>query len=142
MPDQFLTALLGGFCIGLASILMMWMLGRIAGISGITWQALQAPRTNNWAIMFVAGLAFGAAGYHLVSSAPIPAFNVPLPLILAGGFLVGFGTKLGSGCTSGHGICGIGRLSMRSIVATVTFMSFGILTVFVTRHMLISGGVS
>ena len=76
----------------------------------------------------------GAFLYHLVSGAKVPDFNVPLPLLLAGGFIVGLGTKMGSGCTSGHGICGIGRFSMRSIIATVTFMTFGFITVFVRLH--------
>lgn len=140
MPDHFVTALLGGFCIGLASILMMLALGRIAGISGIVWQAIKSPISNTWAILFVVGLVIGAYLYHSISGQAIPAFDVPLPLLLAAGFIVGFGTKLGSGCTSGHGICGIGRLSMRSVVATATFMTFGFITVYVMRHVINTGG--
>ena len=128
MPEAWLHALLGGLCIGAASVGLMAGIGRIAGISGIGYTALVAPRGNPWAITFLVGLVAGAAIHRLLGAAP-PAFDVPLPLLVAGGLLVGIGTKLGSGCTSGHGICGIGRLSTRSIVATCTFMAFGMLTV-------------
>lgn len=131
-------ALMGGACIGLSAVLMMALLGRIAGVSGILFKGVRSPATNPWACLFVLGLALGAFTFHTLTGAPIPAFDVPLPLILAGGFMVGLGTKLGSGCTSGHGICGIGRLSMRSIIATCTFMAFGFITVFVRLH----GGLS
>lgn len=135
MPDHFITALLGGICIGLASIAMMIFLGRISGISGITWQAVRTPGTNFWAVCFVVGLMIGAYTFHAFSGQPVPRFDTPLPILLAGGFIVGFGTRLGSGCTSGHGICGLGRLSPRSLAATVTFMGFGFLTVYLVRHM-------
>ncbi|MFT7220919.1 MAG: putative membrane protein YedE/YeeE [Candidatus Azotimanducaceae bacterium] len=139
MPDHFVTAMLGGICLGLASVLMMLALGRIAGISGIAWQAIRSPVSNAWAIVFVIGLVIGADLYHSIFGQAIPSFDTPLPLLMAGGFIVGFGTKLGSGCTNGHGICGIGRLSIRSVVATATFMTFGFITVYVTRHVINTG---
>ena len=137
MPDAYLTGLAGGLLIGLAAVLLMMALGRIAGISGIVFNGFRNPILNAWALLFLVGLIAGAWSMHLISGIPVPAFDVPLPLLLAGGFIVGVGTKLGSGCTSGHGICGIGRLSVRSIIATVTFMSFGIGTVYLRLH----GGV-
>jgi uncharacterized membrane protein YedE/YeeE len=134
MPESFINALLGGACIGLAATLLMILLGRIAGVSGILFTALKSPLNNFWAIFFFSGLLLGAFGYHFISGNPVPTFDVSLPLIITGGFIVGLGTKMGSGCTSGHGICGIGRLSVRSIIATCTFMLFGFITVFVRLH--------
>jgi uncharacterized membrane protein YedE/YeeE len=138
MPDALLMALAGGVCIGLAATLLMVTLGRIGGISGIVFSAAKNPVVDFWAILFIAGLILGTFLFHFTSGHPIPAFKVPLPLILAGGFIVGVGTKLGSGCTSGHGICGIGRLSVRSIIATCTFMLLGFITVYLRLH----GGVA
>lgn len=138
MPDAFLMALAGGICIGLAAILLMVTLGRIGGISGIVFSAAKNPVVDFWAILFIAGLILGTFLFHFTSGHPIPAFKVPMSLILAGGFIVGVGTKLGSGCTSGHGICGIGRLSVRSIIATCTFMLLGFITVYLRLH----GGVA
>lgn len=131
-------ALAGGICIGLAAIFLMVTLGRIGGVSGIVFSAAKNPVENFWAILFIAGLILGAFLFHFTSGQPIPAFKVPMPLMLAGGFIVGVGTKLGSGCTSGHGICGIGRLSVRSIIATCTFMLLGFITVYLRLH----GGVA
>ena len=130
----YTSALIGGLCIGLSTILMMTFLGRIAGISGIAFNALSSPLKNSWAVVFLLGLGAGAFIFHLISGRAIPALDVPLPLLLTGGFLVGFGTKLGSGCTSGHGICGIGRLSTRSILASCTFMVCGFVTVYLRLH--------
>ena len=134
MPDAFVMALAGGICIGLATVFLMITLGRIGGISGIVFSAAKNHVENLWAILFIAGLVLGAFLFHVNSDHPIPAFDVPMPLLLAGGFIVGVGTKLGSGCTSGHGICGIGRLSLRSIIATCTFMLFGFITVYTRLH--------
>ena len=138
MPDTFLMALAGGICIGLAAIFLMVTLGRIGGVSGIVFSAAKNPVENFWAILFIAGLILGAFLFHFTSGQPIPAFKVPMPLMLAGGFIVGVGTKLGLGCTSGHGICGIGRLSVRSFIATCTFMLLGFITVYLRLH----GGVA
>ena len=133
----FVVSLFGGFCIGIAAVLMMVLLGRIAGITGIIMQGMRAPATNQWALAFVAGLPAGAVLFHSLTDTPMPPFDAPLPMIIAGGFTVGFGARLGSGCTSGHGICGLGRFSVRSIIAVCTFMLFAFLTVFMRLH----GGV-
>jgi uncharacterized membrane protein YedE/YeeE len=138
MPDVFLMALAGGICIGLAAVFLMIMLGRIAGVSGIVFSAAKTPVENFWSILFVVGLVLGAFLFHIASGNPPPAFEVPMPLLLAGGFIVGVGTKLGSGCTSGHGICGVSRLSVRSVIATCTFMLLGFITVYIRLH----GGVA
>jgi uncharacterized protein len=138
MTDAFFMALAGGICIGLATVFLMITLGRIGGISGIVFSAVKNPIEYSWAILFLAGLILGAFLFHFISGHPIPIFEVPIPLMLAGGFIVGVGTKLGSGCTSGHGICGIGRLSVRSIIATCTFLLLGFITVYLRLH----GGVA
>ena len=138
MSEAFLMALAGGLCIGLATVFLMITLGRIGGISGIVFSVAKNPAENYWAVLFIAGLILGAFLFHFTSGQPIPAFEVSIPLTLAGGFIVGVGTKLGSGCTSGHGICGIGRLSTRSITATCTFMLLGFITVYLRLH----GGIS
>jgi uncharacterized membrane protein YedE/YeeE len=121
--------------IGLAVALMLLLNGRVAGISGILG-GLLTLRTGDalWRVAFVAGLVLGALAY--VSAADVPvAVVAPLPAVLAGGLLVGFGTRLGSGCTSGHGLCGMARLSRRSVTATVTFFGVAMLIVFLTRHV-------
>jgi uncharacterized protein len=127
--------LVGGLLIGLAVALMLLLNGRVAGISGILG-GLLTLRTGDalWRVAFVAGLVLGALAY--VSAADVPvAVVAPLPAVLAGGLLVGFGTRLGSGCTSGHGLCGMARLSRRSVTATVTFFGVAMLIVFLTRHV-------
>ena len=134
---EYLTPLLGGLLIGLAATGLLYLLGRIAGISGILWNAVsEAPSAEGqWRWYFLAGLLLGPVLYHSLSATPYPAApSLGLPFAVAGGLLVGFGTRLGSGCTSGHGVCGIGRLSVRSLIATVTFMATGIITVYLLRH--------
>lgn len=128
-----LAGLAGGVLIGLAAALMLLGAGRIAGVSGIAARATGLSdggmsRSSAW--MFLLGLPLGALLVGLASNAPTPQFASPLMLISAG-LLVGIGTRMGSGCTSGHGVCGVSRLSRRSMVATVTFMATGIATVFV-----------
>ena len=125
----------GGLLIGLAVALVLLLNGRVAGISGIVG-GLLTLRTGDtiWRAAFVAGLVLGALGYLSAADVPVRVL-APLPAILAGGLLVGFGTRLGSGCTSGHGLCGIARLSRRSMVATATFFGVAMLTVFLTRHV-------
>ena len=133
-----LSALIGGALIGLAAALLWLTLGRIAGVSTILGGALaeRGPDTG-WRVAFVAGLL--AAGIGSVLFFP-EAAHLDLSAgggqLLVAGLLVGFGTQMGSGCTSGHGVCGIGRLSARSIVATLCFMISGMLTVSVVRHLL------
>lgn len=131
-------ALAGGLLIGAAATLLLWLNGRIAGVSGIVGHAL-APQPGDvaWRLMFVAGLvAGGALGFAVVpDSLPSAAVDSPVLIALAG-LLVGVGTSYGSGCTSGHGVCGLARRSARSLVATLVFMGAGVATVFVIRHLL------
>ena len=126
----------GGLLIGLAVALMLLLNGRVAGISGILGGLLTLRAGDTvWRAAFVAGLVLGALAY--VSTADVPVrVLAPLLAILADGLLVGFGTRLGSGCTSGHGLCGMARLSRRSVAATATFFGVAMLTVFLTRHVL------
>ncbi len=131
------TALGGGLLIGLSAVLLLWLNGRIAGISGILNGALaRQPGDSAWRVTFLVGLLLGGGLFWwLTPHAFEPRQGFPISLLLGAGFLVGFGTRLGSGCTSGHGVCGLGRRSMRSVLATVTFVGCGMLTVFVTRHL-------
>jgi uncharacterized protein len=130
------SALAGGAIIGAASALTWWGLGRIAGISNIVGQLLAFERGHSsWRLAFICGLVLVGAAARLALGDGI-AFELrggALQMIAAG-LLVGYGTQLGSGCTSGHGICGIGRLSPRSIVATVCFMATGVIAVFAIRQ--------
>ena len=133
------SALLGGIMIGVASIGLLTTMGRIAGISGIAWGALADP-DRDWRVLFVIGLIAGGSLAHTAFGVPVPAVpDGPIWLIVAAGLLVGIGTRMGSGCTSGHGVCGIGRRSFRSVVATLTFMTAGVITVFIVRHILGAG---
>ena len=130
MNNDIVMAAAGGAIIGVASVMLLWLNGRIAGISGIMNGALaSALGENMWRVLFVAGLIAGGLVFQLVTDTPlITREDRPLMLTAAAGLLVGFGTRLGSGCTSGHGICGISRLSPRSIMATITFVAVGMLT--------------
>ncbi len=133
-----LTALLGGLLIGAAATLTLWANGRIAGISGIL-SGVIVPRGQDsiWRLLFVLGLLAGALVYALMRGQPTPLeLQVGPGLTVLAGLLVGFGTRLGSGCTSGHGICGLARFSRRSFTATLTFMVVAIITVFIMRHLL------
>ncbi|HCN17452.1 MULTISPECIES: YeeE/YedE family protein [Psychrobacter] len=128
-------SLVGGLLLGVATVILLLGIGRIAGISGIFSSLLKPKRVEAWQILFILGLVVSPLLYGLIS--PLPAIEVTtsLPLLIGAGLLVGFGTRLGSGCTSGHGICGNARLSPRSMAATVTFMFFGIVTVYLGRHV-------
>ncbi|WP_441241016.1 YeeE/YedE family protein [Tardiphaga sp. 768_D3_N2_1] len=131
-----LSGLLGGALIGLAASMLMLLTGRIAGISGIFGGLLQpGAGDRGWRIAFVAGL-LAAPLLASLSGIPLPAPAMPASLIVIviAGLLVGFGSRMGGGCTSGHGVCGIARLSARSIVATAIFMAAAIATVAVVRH--------
>jgi len=132
------SGLVGGLLIGLSTALMMVLNGRIAGISGIVGGLLARKGSEvGWRAMFAAGLLLGAFAYVLASGEVFPVrVQASLPIMVAAGLFVGFGTRLGSGCTSGHGVSGIARLSRRSIVATLVFMGTAILTVFVTGQLL------
>jgi uncharacterized membrane protein YedE/YeeE len=135
------SGLVGGALIGLASVLLLLADGKIAGISGILGRSFfAAPGDLAWRVAFLVGLPLGAALANRATSDAMGFAITSNPLLLiAGGLLVGVGTQLGSGCTSGHGVCGIGRGSKRSLLATLVFMAFGGLTVFVVRHV-IGGG--
>ncbi len=132
------SALIGGALIGTASVLLLWLNGRVAGISGILYGVLTRDAVDrNWRLLFVAGLVLGGLSWTLLTGTnDIVRQGFPLHWLIIGGLLVGMGTRLGSGCTSGHGVCGISRLSVRSIIATVTFMVAGMLTASVVRHAL------
>ncbi|MEZ5668250.1 MAG: YeeE/YedE family protein [Alphaproteobacteria bacterium] len=130
-------ALIGGGLIGVAAVAMMLFLGRIAGISGIAGGLLSAPASDaGWRVAFLLGLIAAPFLVGLVGGT-MPAVETPhsTALMIAGGLLVGLGSRMGSGCTSGHGVCGMARMSRRSLAATVTFMATGIVTVFVVRHL-------
>jgi uncharacterized protein len=131
------TSLGGGVLIGLAAALFVLMNGRIAGISGVLGGLLQ-PRAGDiaWRLAFVAGILLAPTLYGLVTALPTSTIEADFPVLIAAGLLVGVGTRFGSGCTSGHGVCGLSRLSPRSLVATMSFMAAGFATVFVTRHLL------
>ncbi|WP_305804385.1 YeeE/YedE family protein [Stenotrophomonas sp. YIM B06876] len=133
----WLTPLIGGVLIGLAATLLLWLNGRIAGISGIVGGVL-LPRAGEtaWRVLFLLGLiGAGAAWLLLVPGAYTPRQDFPVWMLVVAGLLVGFGTRMGSGCTSGHGVCGLGRLSPRSFAAVLTFMATAIATTFVVRHL-------
>ena len=133
-----ISALVGGVLIGLAATLTLAVNGRIAGISGILSGVL-APRSGEiaWRVLFIAGLLSGALVWMLAAGRPLPVDLQAGPLMtIVAGLLVGFGTRLGSGCTSGHGICGLARFSRRSFTATLVFMLTAIVTVYLTRHLL------
>lgn len=132
------SALSGGILIGLAATLLLLFNGRIAGISGIMSGLINTSRTELfWRIAFLMGIVIGAFLFHQIKPDFYhPRENFPLWLLACGGFLVGFGTRMGNGCTSGHAVCGIARFSIRSIAATLTFMASGFLTVYMIRHAL------
>ena len=130
------SATVGGLLIGCSAAMMLLACGRIAGISGIVGSAL-APATPDraWRLMFLLGLPLGAGLWRLHAGGPaVVDIQAPGWLVVIGGVLVGLGTQLGSGCTSGHGVCGVSRGSPRSIIATLVFMAAGFATVAVTRH--------
>lgn len=136
-----MTALAGGLLIGGAAALLFVSLGRVAGISGIVWRSVSDAVSFNfndsvWRIAFIVGLIAGPVAAHAFFEIPVPSAPQGSALLaVLGGLVVGLGTRLGSGCTSGHGICGMARFSVRSIVATLSFMAAGFVVVFVVRHM-------
>lgn len=132
------SALAGGILIGLSATVMLLFNGRVTGISGMI-SGLVTPTKGEWSwrLVFLIGMMIGAVLFVFIFSGSLtPRTNFPLYLLIVGGFLVGFGTRLGNGCTSGHAICGIARFSPRSILATCVFMFSGGVTVFVIRHVL------
>ncbi len=129
-------SLVGGLILGVATIILLLGIGRIAGISGIGASLLKPKRVEMWQVLFILGLIAAPLLYQLVVPLPMVQITSSLPLLIVAGLLVGFGTRLGSGCTSGHGICGNARLSPRSLAATLTFILFGMITVYIGRHLL------
>lgn len=137
MTEAWWIALAGGVLIGVAATGLLWLNGRIAGISGILGGViLPKAGETGWRVAFLAGL-IAAAGLYMafVPGAPLPRSDFSRGGLIVAGLLVGFGTRMGGGCTSGHGVCGLGRLSMRSLVAVVVFMATAIATTFVIRHV-------
>jgi uncharacterized protein len=133
------SGLVGGALIGLAAIVLMLTIGRIAGVCGIALNAMTASDAagRSWRLAFILGLPLGALLVTAVGLKDWSGLSFPatLPMTVIAGFIVGFGSIVGSGCTSGHGICGLARFSMRSVVATATFMATGVATVFIIRHV-------
>jgi len=131
------SALLGGLLIGLASVWLLAANGRIAGISGILHGLVVRPAGDTlWRFMFILGLILAGFAWQAIAGPYLPRQGFPLAWVAVAGLLVGFGTRMGGGCTSGHGVCGLGRLSVRSLVAVCVFVATGIVATFVTRHLL------
>lgn len=128
---------IGGALIGIAAVLLLWLNGRIAGVSGILGGILTANSAHErwWRGAFLAGLIIGAAVYAAFTGYLRLEVQTGSPTLIIAGLLVGFGTRLGSGCTSGHGVCGLARRSPRSLMATITFMLVGVATVYIVRHV-------
>jgi uncharacterized membrane protein YedE/YeeE len=135
---NWVTALMGGVLIGIGATILLAFNGRIAGISGIVNGAITFAREEVWRWIFLLGMLLGGALYEYgFATQPTPTSTFAPWAMIIGGFLVGFGTRMGSGCTSGHGVCGLGRLSTRSLVAVFSFLITAMLTVFVVRHVLL-----
>jgi uncharacterized protein len=140
MMENFtpVSGFIGGLLIGLAAVVLLLLNGRLGGISGIIG-GLVDPKSSDlgWRVVFVAGLLLGAFTYMLATGDALHLrMQASLPVLVVAGLLVGFGTRLGSGCTSGHGICGIALLSKRAIAATAVFFVVAILTVFLDHHVI------
>ena len=132
------TALAGGMLIALAATLFILLGGRIAGISGILGGLLRPTRGDvAWRLLFLAGIVLVPFGWSLAAALPEASIDADGATLLVAGLLVGIGTRYGAGCTSGHGVCGVARLSPRSLAATVTFVAAGFLTVWLLRHVFI-----
>ncbi len=130
------SSLAGGALIGIAAGMFVLLNGRIAGISGIIGGLLKPARGDvAWRMAFIGGLIVAPLAYALMAALPVPQIDAGYSTLMAAGLLVGIGTRYGSGCTSGHGVCGLSRLSPRSLAATVAFMAAGFVTVFVIRHL-------
>jgi len=131
------AALAGGGLIGLAAAMLLLVNGRLAGISGILGSVLVPTRGDiAWRVAFLAGLVLAPSVWLIYTELPALQIDASYPVLVIAGLLVGVGTRYSSGCTSGHGVCGLSRLSGRSLVATLTFMAAGFLTVYIVRHIL------
>ena len=134
-----LTALAGGSLIGLSAVFLLLTSGQIAGVSGLVQGALinKSIKKRGACLLFLGGLVIGSFLYRMLTGIEASiTLNASVLVLVIGGILTGFGTSLGGGCTSGHGICGLSRRSVRSLVATVTFMAAGVATVYMVRHVL------
>lgn len=136
------SALIGGIILGASATLLLWLNGQIAGISGIFRGAIKMRTPDRvWRLLFLGGMVFGGwIWWHFMGPTFTPRTDFPLPLLIIAGVLVGFGSRIGNGCTSGHGVCGLGRASGRSLASTLTFFSIALATTFVVRHVF--GGVA
>ncbi len=133
-----ISGLVGGLLLGSATVLLLWLNGRLAGISGIVGGIL-TPKSGDagWRMLFVVGILLGSFVCTMVAGGrDLVQVQTSIPVLVGAGLLVGFGTRLGSGCTSGHGLCGLSRLSRRSVAATLVFFGVAMLTVFLVRHVL------
>ena len=131
--NAYLLPLTGGILLGLSAISLLLTLGRVAGISGIAWGSIAGP-DRGWRWLFLVGLLLGGLLTHTVIGQPLPdESTAPTWLIAISGLLVGIGTRMGGGCTSGHGVCGLARGSLRSLVATLTFMGVAVAVVLISR---------
>ncbi|TRW91526.1 YeeE/YedE family protein [Candidatus Methylobacter oryzae] len=137
LHSPYFAGLIGGLLIGLAAAMFVLLNGRIAGISGILSGLIQADGGDKlWRILFVLGMAASPFIYQLASDLPAATIDAGTVQLIIAGLMVGLGTSYASGCTSGHGVCGISRGSVRSIAATLSFMLAGFITVYLTRHLL------
>ena len=135
---MIIQSLIGGSIIGIAVSLLLLFNGKVLGVSGILGELFNHPLSkNNWRLFFVLGLLISPLIYSIFHPIPLIEISSNKLLIIVAGLLVGFGSRLGSGCTSGHGVCGLARLSVRSFIATMTFIFFGFVTVFVIQKVLI-----
>ncbi len=135
--NAYIAGLSGGLLIGIAAAMFVLLNGRIAGISGILGGLLQADKGDKfWRVLFLLGMAASPFVYQIASDLPPVTIEAGTAQLIIAGLLVGLGTSYASGCTSGHGVCGISRGSIRSIAATLTFMMAGFITVYLTRHLL------
>jgi hypothetical protein len=131
------SSLAGGLLIGIATTMLLLLNGKIAGISGILGGLFHPIHSDFlWRVAFVSGLLIAPLAYGLALSLPLVRIDADINLLIVAGLLVGVGTRYGSGCTSGHGVCGLSRFSLRSIVATTSFIMAGFVTVFIVRHLI------
>ena len=135
---MIIQSLVGGVLIGIAVSILLLFNGKVLGVSGILGELLNCRLSkNNWRLFFVTGLFISPFIYNIFYQLPTIEMTSNNLLIIVGGLLVGLGSRLGSGCTSGHGVCGVARLSVRSLIATMTFIFFGFVTVYVIQKLLI-----
>lgn len=130
-------SLTGGLLIGLATVFLLYFNGRIAGISGIVGGLLRLDKGDiGWRVAFISGLMISSFVYMIASPLPVPKIDADITTLIIAGVMVGFGTRYGSGCTSGHGVCGLSRGSLRSFAATASFIGAGMLTVYFVKYLI------